>query len=127
MNSSVILFYFSSKQSKANQYLVGKLHLVCFLKRLIYRNQGGGVRSGLKFCLIAVHAVFLWTSNSLAWFLVDVVGSFLIVVTRAVKKVFFSFLVQSSTPTFSLKSFLKKFFFFALYTVDKETLACFWR
>ena len=64
---------------------------------------------------------FSWTFNLLQYFLIDVVGSFLIAIARAVKK---PFCLKLSTPRFSLKSSfsIKKIF---LYIVCKETLAWF--
>ena len=66
-------------------------------------------RSGIKSCLIAVLIVFSWTFDSLLCFLIDVVGVLLIAVARAVKKT--PFFVQSSTPSFSLKSSFAVIFF----------------
>ena len=73
------------------------------------------LRSGLKSCLIAILSVFFWSFNSLAWFLTDVVRSFLITTASTdKKKTFFLF-------SFSLKRTFWVNFFFALYTVNKET------
>ena len=82
-----------------------------------------------KSCLIVVFSVFSWTFNAMpAFFFIDVMGSFLIAVAKAVKKHSFHFLSNPPLP-FSLKKlfFCKEIFFFALYTEDKETLAWFRR
>ena len=72
-----------------------------------------GLKPGLKFCFIAVLSVFAWIFNSLVCFLIDVVGSFLITVTRAVKKAFFFVFLFNPPPLLFLKelSFCKKNFF----------------
>ena len=85
----------------ANKYFDGKLPF--FFSKTPHISLSRGLRSGLKSCLIAVLTVYSWAFNSLAWFLIDVVGSFLIPIARAKT---FSFFVQSSIPSFSVNFFL---------------------
>ena len=69
---------------------------------------------------MAVLTVFSPTFNALASFLIDVVGSFLITVTREVKKHCFRFLFNRSF-LFLKKLFFLSIGFFALCSADKET------
>ena len=63
------------------------------------------LRSGIKSCLIAVLTVFLWTFNSLACFLIKIVGSFLMAIARVVKNLSFHFLINPLLLLFHKKLF----------------------
>ena len=112
----------SQYQSLANQYLDGKLHLFCFLKRPIYRNQEG---LGLGLNLAKLLSSQFSSGLSIHW------SAFLLILwspSESRLKAFFSILFNHTLP-FSLKSSFsaKKKKFFALYSIDKVILAWFWR
>ena len=106
INSSDILFHSSSIAVLSEPIFGREVAFVLFCLLKYPYSIIKGLWSGLKSCLIAVLTVFLWTFNSLACFLIDVVGSFLITLVRIVKKPSFRFLFNPSFPLF-----LKKLFF----------------
>ena len=124
VNISDILFYSSSVTVLSEPILGWIVAFVLFSKKP-HIAFSRGLRSGLKSCLIVVLTFFLWTFNSSACFLINVVGSFLITVARTIKSLLFFFSSIPHSP-FSLKSsFSVEKKFFALYMGDKETLAWF--
>ena len=70
-------------KSNLKRTIIGWESAFAFSKKLQI-TQTRGFRSGFRSYLIAVFIVFLWTFFSLVCFFIDVVGSFLITVVRAV-------------------------------------------
>ena len=114
-----ISFLFNSNLKRTNIWMGSCISL--FSKTPHIALPRWGLRSGCKFCLIAVRTVFSWIFNSLGCFLIDLMGYFLIAVAKVVKKLSFRFLFNPPLPL-SLKKlfFCEKKFFFALYIVNKK-------
>ena len=124
INSSHILSHSSSIAISSVPIFEWEVAFVLFSKTP-HIAQSRGLRSGLESCLIAVFRVFLWSFNSLAYFLIDVVGS-LIAKVQAVKKPSSCFLFNLLGP-FALKSSFSEKKSFLWFEYSKQKILAWFR
>ena len=113
------------KANFPNKIFVFCLYFVSIFSFIFILKKSQGVLANnfsFKSCLIAVLTVFSWTYHSLAGFLIDVVGYFLITTARTVKSLLFIFCSFLLSP-FSLKSSfsVKKTFLCFVYSRQRNS------